>query len=677
MNLVLVRSGLVDLARKHLSRTLTALSGSALCLIIGLACLRYSFAEPLARLSYDLPFLWRAPLDTHDVVLVYHDDDSAKQLHQPLDDIWNRALHMQLLARLTNDHARLAFYDVVFDQSGPDAAADQSFAQAMQDNGHVVLGGALEIVQPMSGVNQERVLPPIKLLRKAAAGWGLLAFKPVDADYGVRQLYVGTDNIPTATWKAAELLGARSTRSEREVDPPRWINYYGPPTTLAAVNFAQALAPDGVSSDYFKDRIVLIGGRSNVASGIQQKRDEFATPFSRANHRFSTGLEIHATILLNLLRDEWLHRESRGAETFFILAIGLLAGGLSIFRPWIAVVIALAACVEITALATWFVWHERVWFNWFVASGIQMPLGLIWAVGAQYVRESRRRKQLRNAFSFYLSSHMADKIADSNFDLKPGGKMVEATIMFTDLQNFTTMAEGLTPEEVSRTLIAYFEQTTECILRYHGTIIDYFGDAVMAGWGAPLEDLEHTVHAVEAACDLRGLTDLDVQGHKLRTRVGVNTGQVLAGNLGSSHRFDYTMIGDTTNFASRLEGLNKYLGTQVLISDAVRRKIDNRYVTRHLGEFRLAGKKNSVVIHELLCREKDGPNDHGWIEVFEKAVEAFREAELEEARILMERTMTARGGFDGPADFYLRKIVEAQKNGGPEEWTGVISFAEK
>jgi adenylate cyclase len=663
--------------KKFLTRALTVSSGSAVAIAAGLACLHYSFGEPLARLSYDLPFLWRATLDTHEITLVYLDDDSAKQLNQPLDDVWNRGLHTQLLNRLTNDKARLAFYDVVFDAPSRDAASDDALAESIRRHGRVVLGGALEIVQPTNGVSQERVLPPIKPLRKAAAGWGLLAFRPVDADYGVRQLFTGTSNIPSATWKAAEILGAPVTQVPRETSSQRWINYYGGPNTFSAVNFAQALAVDGVPPDYFKDRIVFIGGRSNVVSAIEQKRDEFATPYSRSNHQFSTGLEIHATVLLNLLRGEWLTRESLPSETWFIICVGLLAGGLGLYRPLPATAIAIVASVMITVLAWWFVWHDRTWFNWAVASWIEMPLGLVWSVGAQYLIEWRRRKKLRSAFSFYLSSHMADQIANSDFDLKPGGKMVEATIMFTDLENFTTIAEGLSPEEVSRTLIAYFEQTTECILRYNGTIVDYFGDAVMAGWGAPIDDPEHTMHAVEAACDLRALADLDVHGQKLRTRVGLNTGKVLAGNLGSSYRFDYTMIGDTTNFASRLEGLNKHLRTQVLVSDAVKKQVGDKFITRRVGEFRLAGKTQSVVIHELICRGTDSIGENAWIEGFEAALKAFRAAEFEQARLLMQRTQKARGGFDGPAEFYLKKIDDLQTNGQQENWTGVISFAEK
>src|SRR4051812_20760067 len=189
---------------KRFARPLTALAGCAVAVATGFACLRYTFADPLTRTSYDLPFIWRATLDTHEIVLVYLDEESAKQLKQPIDDIWNRALHVPLLERLTKDGARLVLYDIVFDTAS-DPPRDAAFAAALQGFGKSVLGGALEIVQPAGGVKQERILAPLRLFRKAAAGWGLVAFKPVDADYAVRQLFPGTSEIPSATWKAAEI----------------------------------------------------------------------------------------------------------------------------------------------------------------------------------------------------------------------------------------------------------------------------------------------------------------------------------------------------------------------------------------------------------------------------------------------------------------------------------------
>ena len=575
---------------RHLTRGLTIAVGALIATGLGLACLRYSFAEPLVRLSYDLPFLWRAPIDTHEIVLVYLDELSAKQLNQPLDDAWNRALHGALLDRLTDDKARLVFYDVVFDQPR-DPAADAAFAESMRRSGRVILGAFLDRKE-RQGVRSESIAAPIKLLRKAAASWGVSAWN-VDPDYGVRRIYFGNGVKATVTWEAAKFLGAPITRESRETLEPHWVNYYGPRGCFHAVSMAQALMPNGVPPDYFKDKIVLVGSQFAIG-GQMVGRDEFATPYSRSNHQFTPGMEIQATILLNLLRGDWLTRMAVNRETALIVFIGLFAGGLSFswFRPWQATIAAAFISAAIACAACLLVWHQRIWFAWLIPAAMQMPFGLAWSVSSQYLLESRRRKELRKAFGFYLSPQMADLIADSDFDLHPGGKVVEATVIFTDLESFTTISEDLDPAEVSALLIAYFEQTTRCILKNKGTIIKYVGDAVMAAWGAPIDEPAHAICATEAACDLRCLAEIEVRGKKLRTRVGVHSGQVLAGNLGSSFRFDYTMIGDTTNFASRLESLNKYLGTQVLISEAVREP--TRRQVYHPAVGRISGRRQNA-----------------------------------------------------------------------------------
>lgn len=661
---------------RHFTRALTITVGGLLAIVIGLACLRFSFAEPLTRLSYNLPFILRSNLDTDKVILVYLDEESAKQLHQPIDDVWNRALHVPLLDRLTQENARLVFYDVVFDQPAANPATDVAFEDSIRRNGKVILGATLDKIERMGGVSRKTVAAPIKPLRKAAAGWGILAFDPVDPDYGVREIFFGTSLIPSATWKAAQVLGASITRESRETAVKHWVNYYGPRDTFPSINFGQALDPEGLPPGYFKDKIVLIGGRSAVSS-LTAGRDEFATPYSTSNHQFSPGLEIHATILLNLLRGEWLTRMSENWESILVVVTGLLVAGLCVLRPTLATLSALLTSVAIGCCACWIVWDQRIWFDWMVPAAVQIPFGLVWSVGSQYLLESRGREELRRAFAFYLSPEMANKIANSDFDLKPGGKLVEATVIFTDLENFTTVSEDLDPTEVSEMLTAYFGQTTSCILKNRGTIIKYVGDAVFAAWGAPIDEPAHAIRAAEAACDLRCLLELEVRGKKLRTRVGIHSGKVLAGNLGSAFRFDYTMIGDAVNFASRLESLNKYLRTQVLISDAVKQQLGDKFITRHLGEFRVAGKTRSVVIHELLCRCESESGEKSWIELFETGLRAFGSAEFREARDSMNRTRQMRGGSDGPAEFYLKKIAALEANGHSENWTGIVELTEK
>lgn len=662
-------------AAKRLIRPLTVVAACIVIAAIGVACLRYTFAEPLSRASYDLPFGFRAPLDTHEVVIVYLDDESAKRLHQPIDDAWNRALHVQLLDRLTADGARLVFYDIVFDQPSADPAGDVAFAASIQRHGSVVLGGALEIVQPVGGVKQERVLPPVKILRKAARAWGLLAFKPIDSDYAVRQIYTGAE-VPASTWRAAEVLGARVTKTPRDGGPVRWVNYHGPRDSFTSVNFAQALDPTGVPPGFFRDKIVMVGGRSAVGY-LAAGRDEFRTPYSRGAHEFTPGLEVHATILLNYLRGEWLTEVPLRYQTWIVIAIGVLAGLLSAIRPVAAAIIGGVGIAAVAAAAFWLVWQRLFWLDWMVPATVQIPLGIVWSIGSQYLLESRRRKELRRAFGFYLSPQMADRIADSDFDLKPGGKLVDVTVIFTDLENFTTISEHLDPAEVSKILTDYFGQTTRCILENRGTIIKYIGDAVFAAWGAPIDEPRHSVRAAEAACVLRGLTELNIRGKRLRTRIGIHSGKVLAGNLGSEFRFDYTMIGDAVNFASRLESLNKYLSTQVLLSDVVERQLEDRFVTRRLGEFKVAGKTESVTIHELLCRRESQNGEREWIDVFQQGVQSFRSANFSEARALMERTRTLRGGADGAAEFYLRRIDKLEQTTLAGDWDGVVELSEK
>ena len=478
---------------KHLPRTLSIVAGTLVTLAAGIACLHYRFGEPLIRWSYDVPFLWRSPLDTREITLVYLDEYSAKQLNQPLTTVWDRGLHAPLLDRLTQDGARLVFYDIVFDAPSEDPAADAAFADAIKRNGKVVLGAALDIVERLGAgaqVSQERISAPIPPLRRAAAGWGLLAFRPVDPDYGVRQIYTGNDRIPASTWKSAELLGAPATKEPRLSPVQRWVNYYGPRDPCASVNSAQALDPGGVPAGFFKDRIVMIGGRS-VIGALQVGRDEFATPYKE---QFTPGVEVHATILLNLLRGEWLTRWQPRWEMIAIIVAGLMAGALSFLRPGIPVIAAAAfVSFAIACAALWSAWNQRLWWPWLIPAAVQMPVGLVWSVGSQYLLESRRRKELRKAFGFYLSPEMADRIADSDFDLRPGGKIVEVSVIFTDLENFTTLSEKLDPTEVSEILTTYFGQTTKWILNNRGTIIKYIGDAVFAAWGAPIDEPEHAL----------------------------------------------------------------------------------------------------------------------------------------------------------------------------------------
>ena len=273
---------------------------------------------------------------------------------------------------------------------------------------------------------------------------------------------------------------------------------------------------------------------------------------------------------------------------------------------------------------------------------------------------------------------MADRIAQLDFSLKPGGKLAEVTVLFTDCKGFTSVSEELNdPLKISELLIEYFTQTSRCVLDNGGTIIKYVGDCVMAAWGAPLDDSDHPRKATLAGWQLSEASKVVVKGRVLTTRVGLSTGMVVAGNLGSPYRFDYTVIGDTVNLASRLEGLNKLLNTSVLISESTQCRVDQHFVTRLVGHFAVAGKSHGVAVHEVLGTATSKDLKFDWLGTFNEAMNAIKNGAFADANALLRKSIWERGGEDGPSEFYLRKIADLEQRGRLREWTGVVKLDEK
>ncbi len=654
-----------------------ALVGAAFVAFAGWVCLVMPFAAGLKRLSYDLPFAIRSNLATPEICLVTIDEKAARMLRQPMDHTWDRRLHAQLVRSLTEAGARAVVFDVVFAEENP--AVDEEFAAAIRANGHVFLGADLN-VSPGREAVVEQLFPPTAVLRRAATGWGLIAFRPIDPDYGVRRIYPGTEEALSIPWKVANALGVPLPGEQGSPGNTRWLNYYGPAGMFQSVSYDQALRPAELPPGIFRDRIVLVGGRYSLGHLAEQK-DEFRNPYTRWGQPFSPGVEIHATALLNLLRGEWLTRMPARTEHWLMLLFGagatFLLSAICAFCPFRATAAAAAIMILTGAAACWGVWQHQVWWDWLVPALIQTPAALFWSLSANYLLQVRQRTIIRRAFSLYLSPHMANEIANARFDLKPGGEIVEATMMFTDLEGFTQLSEKLRdPRQISEVLITYFNNTTRHILDNRGTIIKYVGDAVYATWGAPLADKDHAYHAVLAAWGMHQFSQLDVHGHRLVTRIGVNTGSALAGNLGSDFRFDYTLIGDAVNLASRLEGLNKYLGTRVLLSEETWNKVSTRFAGRLVGRFRVKGREDPVAIYELL-----GPKITDFVQaamdVFAEGIAAFRAGDLVKARERMEKTCELRGGGDGPAEYYLVEITHLEKEGLPADWDGVLEASGK
>jgi adenylate cyclase len=654
------------------------LGGITLVIFVG-QLLLLPVGDELARWSYDLPFLWTGRNVPDDVVMVYLDTKIKTRLGQPTDQPLNRRFYAQLLQRLTAEGAKLVLFDILFDNPNPDSSVDSQFADAIHQNGRVVLVG-YSVKQLQGNIVTTTPLPPIPVLASVAAGWGLAEISPDPADQTVRLLNTGSDDLPSASWTAASTLNAAVTKHPESRLEKRWLNYYCEPALFKSVNFDQALQNDGAPSGYFRDKIVIVGVRPGGGGIAGSEREEFPTPYSRFEGSMASGPAIHALSLLNLQRGDWLTRFNFAEESVLVFIWGILISiALLRLRPWAATLVApaLFCAFALTAIYVQAKYHS--WFSWLVLAAAQTSVALIWSVGFQYVIESRQRRKLRNAFAAYLSPYMADRIANSGFDLSLGGKEVEATIMFTDLEGFTNMTETLPPVEVSYILTSYFNATTRAILEQDGTIIKYIGDAVLAIWGAPMPDPRPAERAVRAAWGMIQAGRKEIAGRSLRTRIGINTGKVLAGNLGSDFRFNYDAIGDTTNTASRLEGLNKYFATDLLVSEATREQLGSHFRTRKLGCFIMAGKTQPVSVHEVLGVDSFPLEQPPWVTSFDAAVSHYTERKLSEAEQLFREVIKLRSGKDGPSEFYLKQITAARLNSLSAEgsWDGIIVIQSK
>jgi len=523
---------------------------------------------------------------------------------------------------------------------------------------------------------ERTVTPPADIFRDSSFGWGLLTIDPIDSDFGVRHLNTGIENLRTATWIAAQALDREFEKRSGRRRQDRWLNYLGPPGVIPSVSISQALLEEGVPPGYFKDKIVLVGGK--YATGFTGEiRDNFRTPYSLRGHSYITGVELHAIYLANLINGNWLLLVSSLGELSLVLLFGGVAGIVfGIVNPRLSFLIAIIGAAAIAFLSILMTWETNRFFSWLIPVGVQIPVACILSVGSRFYIERRKRQRLVGAFAGYLSPVMVNRIIESDVGPKLGGEMRDVTAMFTDLQDFTSLSDSANPQEIGDILNTYFEIATKDILEKDGTIIKYIGDAVMAIWGAPLDDLEQADHAVEASWGMiQSTRNKKIYGHSLHTRIGINSGPCLVGNLGSPYRFDYTAIGDTINLASRIEGFNKQLGTNVLLSHSTYERLNGNHIIRPVGKFQLVGKQDAIPLYELLTHHTDEPT---WLQTFAEALEAFNRRDFTSAADLFEKTNDMRRVQDGPSCYYLEKIKEFKIH--PPQgrfWEGEISVTSK
>ena len=266
--------------------------------------------------------------------------------------------------------------------------------------------------------------------------------------------------------------------------------------------------------------------------------------------------------------------------------------------------------------------------------------------------------------------------------IRPGGEEKELTVLFSDIRGFTTISEGLTPDELVQLLNKYFEQMTDTIFATDGTLDKYIGDAIMAFWGSPYPQADHAFRSCSCALQMvRGLEKLNAKwkatGHPpISIGIGVNTGLVNVGNMGSARRLSWTVMGDNVNLASRLEGITKQYHVQLIVSEATYRHVASQFVCRELDRIRVKGKNLPVNIYEVLDIAAEKSKYERLLTQFDDAMAVYRAQNWAEAANKFAEVL-ADFPEDGPTQVFLERALEFSENAPEGQWDGVYVMKTK
>ncbi len=457
------------------------------------------------------------------------------------------------------------------------------------------------------------------------------------------------------------------------------IDFHGPPNTYPWYSMADVVMgklPKGEKLETaFRDRIVLIGP---TATGIGDNRP---TPFETANF---PGVEVHANCIDNLLTGQFIHRGLRenlidiGFILLFSLAVGVLLSVVPAARATAVIFILLGLFLYLTYYL--FAVH-RIWIAAFLPTAT-LAVNYLGIVSYRFFFEEREKKKVRNAFGQYLAPGVVNQLLKEPELLRLGGEEKVLTAMFTDIRGFTAISEGLSPSELVELLNEYLSEMSEIVIKNWGTLDKYIGDAIMAFWGAPYPQADHAERACRAALEmlatLKRLQERwQAQGRsQINIGIGINTGPMVVGNMGSNVRFNFTIMGDNVNLASRLEGINKKFGTRLIISESTYQAVGNVLVVRELDLIRVQGKMKPVRIYELLGLEKDRVKFRDLVDRFHEGLENYRSGRWDLATETFDK-LAQDYPDDKPSRVFLERCEQLM--GRPPEgvWDGVFTMTEK
>ena len=691
------RSGIARLLR---NATLRALVGAQLVAVGAIVVRSYGWFQPLELLVYDtLRTTWARQMPRDRIVLVGMTETDIRRWRYPLDD----ELLADLLERLASWHPRLIGVDIYRDVPVPPGS--DRLAAVLKNHPEIVWAFKLAegaarvhpgIPPPGPLVDSNRIaLTDVAVDSGAVARRGL-----VFADDGIKnypglgmalaQGYLARAGIrleagPGDTLRLGKALIAPL---DQERGPYTWLDsggyqvlleYYGGAQPFPRRNVADIM--DNDRSALVADRVVLVGDM------LESVKDFFATPFSTG---FGTaepiyGFEVHAHLADQLIEQaltgmpplEGLPRSYENGWIWGWAVAGAILG-LMIRSPLAMVthsgigVAGIAGIVHVAfgrALLLPFLPAALAWLG---AAGLTNQL--------MYFTSNRARARLRRSFEHYMSPHYVAQLVKNPEKLKLGGEIKLITVMFCDIRGFTTLSEGLSAAELGQLINEFLTPMTDIITTHKGTIDKYIGDCVMAFWNAPLDDPDHAKNAVAAAQEMRlRLVELNrtweaAGGLVLHVGIGINTGECSVGNFGSHQRFNYSLLGDPVNLSSRLEGLTKLYGVDLIIGEETAVRLDDPDVIE-LDCVAVKGKKRAVRIYTVPPHPVQSQQ---YLALHAALLAAYRRRDWDAALGLLEDPVLAAEQEMAPLyGLFRERIAQLKVEALPSDWDGVFVAHDK
>jgi adenylate cyclase len=459
------------------------------------------------------------------------------------------------------------------------------------------------------------------------------------------------------------------------------INYVGPYRSYPHYSMVDVLQQK-VPADAFRDKIVFFGATALAIGDLRN------TPFKQGSGYM--GVEIHANILDNLLHSAEPARTFliRGFNEeivdialiiFFGIGLGLWCGRT---RPLTATLTTLLALTAFCFFVYYGFVHWGRWYS-FVVPSATLVASYASITSFRVITEERDKRKIRRTFSQYLSPGVIALVEkDPNEYIHPGGEVKELTVMFSDIRDFTTLSEGLTPDELVNLLNEYLTVMTDILFRNLGTLDKYIGDAIMGFWGSPFPQKDHAFCACRCALEMiAALEKLNQkwieQGRRpIAIGIGLNTGPVNVGNMGSDKRLAWTVMGDNVNLASRLEGMTKQYRAHIIISEGTYAHVSHRFVGREVDRIRVKGKKLPVVIYELMALISEREAYAPLLAQYNAALDVYRTHQWLEATEKFGELLAAYPD-DGPTQVLLQRCIEFLEDAPAPDWDGVYVMKSK